>query len=124
VVGTISGVLEIALVLIGIATAGVTLLLSSVLTSALLTAVGLGVLLLGLALGLPTGFWYHVVLYRVVSAKAPVPRAWWLAPARLHRHLTVGEERRIAPWYRVGGAGFLLAVAGGLTAIASLLAHR
>lgn len=116
--------LEIALVLVGITAAGVITLLSSVLTPALMTAVGLGLLLLGLGLGLPTGFWYHVVLYRVVSAKTTMPRAWWLSPSTFHRHLTVAEERRIAPWYRIGGAGFLLAVTGGLTAIASLLLTR
>jgi hypothetical protein len=112
--------LEFVLVLVGVAAAG---LVGSV-TPGLLTAIGMGVLVLGLALGLPTGFWYHVVLYRLVSVRNPVPPRWWLAPARLHHHLTRDEALRIAPWYRTGGVGFLLAVVGGLTAIGSLLAQR
>jgi hypothetical protein len=116
--------LELMLVVGGVAAVGLIGFVAAALTPSLVTATGLGVLLLGLALGLPTGFWYHVILYRLVSARNPVPRTWWLSPARLHPGLTRDEERRIAPWYRIGGVGFLLAVAGGLTAIASVLAQR
>ena len=79
---------------------------------------GVGILVLGLVVGLPTGFWYHAVLYRLVSAKHPLPRRWWLSPANLHPQLTAAEERRIRPWYRIGGAGFVLCIVGGLAVIA------
>ena len=59
--------------------------------------------------------------YRSVSSRVAVPPTWWLSPANLHRHLTEAEHRRIRPWYRMGGLGFVLCVAGGLAAIAGLL---
>ncbi len=116
--------LETALVLLAVVAVGLAGILATFQGSTLMTALGLGTLLVGLAIGLPTGFWYHVILYRFVSAKGPIPRAWWLSPSSLHGHLTPAERRRIAPWYRIGGVGFVLAVAGGLAAMAGLLARR
>ncbi len=115
--------IEIALVLMALAGVGLVGFLAESLTPALMTLVGFGVLVLGLAVGLPAGFGYHVILYRFVSTKVPVSRTWWLSPFRLHRHLTDAEQRRIEPWYRIGGVGFVLSVAGGLAAIAGLLAR-
>ena len=64
------------------------------------------------------------VLYRIVLAKIAVPRKRWLSPSDLHVHLTDAEQRRIRLWYRLGGIGFVLSVAGGLAAIAGLLMAR
>ena len=116
--------LEIALVLVGIAAVGLGGVAGAIFTSRLLTGIGLGTMILGLLLGIPTGFWYHVVLYRLASAKASLPGTWWLSPARFHVHLSSAEQLRIRPWYRVGGIGFVLSVAGGLAAIAGLLLER
>jgi hypothetical protein len=113
--------LEIALVVIAVVVAGLAGSLAAVFTPALVTVLGLGTLLLGLAVGVSTGFWYHVMLYRFVSAKVPLSRTWWLSPSTLHRHLTDAERRGITPWYRLGGVGFVLCVAGGLAAIAGAL---
>ena len=115
--------LEIAVVLIAVAAAGLIVALAAVVTAGLTTLLGLALLLVGLAVGVPTGFWYHVVLYRLAAPKMPLPPRWWLSPGRLHRHLTAAEQRRIEPWYRIGGVGFVLCVAGGITAIAGLLAR-
>jgi len=115
--------LEIALVLVAVFAVGLVGYLSAVLTSSFVTIIGLGTLFLGLLVGVPTGFWYHVILYRFVSTKIPLPDAWWLTPSSLHRHLTDAEEHRIRPWYRIGGVGFVLSVAGGLVAIIGLLAQ-
>jgi hypothetical protein len=116
--------LEITLVLIALAVAGLSAVAGAIFTPRLFTALGLGTLILGLLLGIPTGFWYHVILYRLASAKTSLPGAWWLSPARLHVHLNGAEQRRIRPWYRVGGVGFVLSVVGGLAAIAGLLMER
>ena len=116
--------LELTLVLSAVVAVGLIGVVSSLVTPGLIAGIGLGVLFLGLLLGLPTGFWYHVALYRFVSARMPVPRAWWLSPSNLHRHLTEAERRRIRPWYLIGGAGFVLSVVGGLAAIAGLLLGR
>jgi len=116
--------LEITLVLGAVAGVGLVVLLATMLTAPVMIMLALGALLLGLVVGVPTGFWYHVVLYRIVSARIAVPRRWWLSPSALHVHLTGAEQRRIRLWYRLGGIGFVLSVAGGLAAIAGLLMAR
>ncbi len=116
--------LEATLVLGAVAGVGLVVLLATVLTAPVMIMLALGALLLGLVVGVPTGFWYHVVLYRIVSARIAVPRRWWLSPSALHVHLTDAEHRRIRLWYRLGGIGFVLSVAGGLAAIAGLLMAR
>jgi hypothetical protein len=116
--------LEITLVLTAVAAVGLVVLLATVLTAPVMIMLALGALLLGLVVGVPTGFWYHVLLYRIVSARIAVPRRWWLSPSALHVHLTGAEQRRIWLWYRLGGIGFVLSVVGGLAAIAGLLMAR
>jgi hypothetical protein len=116
--------IEITLVLVALVAAGVIGLVGASVTPGLIAAIGVGALLLGLAVGVPTGLWYHVILYRCVSAKIALPPTWWLSPAALHRHLTPAETRRISPWNRVGGLGFVLCLVGGLAAIAGLLLGR
>lgn len=116
--------LEVTLVLGAVVAVGLFVLLASVLTAPAMIMLAIGVLLLGLAVGVPTGFWYHVLLYRIVSARVAVPRRWWLSPSALHVHLTDAERRRIWLWYRLGGIGFVLSVVGGLAAIAGLLMTR
>ncbi len=116
--------LEATLVIAAVGSVGLVILLATLLTAPVLILGAIGVLLLGLVVGVPTGFWYHVVLYRIVSSKLPVPRRWWVSPSALHVHLTDAEERRIRLWYRLGGIGFMLSMVGGLAAIAALLILR
>jgi hypothetical protein len=115
---------ETTLVLIGVVAVGLIGFGATIVTGRLVAAIGLGTLLLGLVMGVPTGFWYHVILYRTLAARMPLPRKWWVSPADLHRHLTNAERRRIKPWYRIGGVGFVLSVVGGLAAIGGLLLGR
>jgi hypothetical protein len=116
--------LEATLVMAALGSVGLVILLATLLTAPVLIMGAIAVLLLGLVVGVPTGFWYHVVLYRIVATKVPVRRRWWLSPSALHVHLTDAEERRIRPWYRLGGIGFMLSMVGGLAAIAALLILR
>lgn len=117
--------LELALALVGLVTAGIITLIGHAITSQAAVVVGLGAIALGLAVGLTTGLWYHVMLHQILSARMRLPGRWWLSPSRLHQHLTSGEWHRITPWYRLGGIGFVLCVAGGAAAIAgSLLGQR
>lgn len=116
--------LEATLVLGALAVVGLVVLLATVLTAPAMIVLALGTLVLGLAVGVPTGLWYHVLLYRIVSAKVAVPPRWWLSPSDLHVHLTDTEERRIRLWYGLGGTGFVLSLVGGLAAIAGLLMAR
>jgi hypothetical protein len=116
--------LETMLVLGAVASVGLFVALATVLTTPVMIMLALGALVLGLAVSVPTGLWYHIVLYRIVSARIAVPRRWWVSPSVLHAHLTDAEQRRIRLWYRLGGMGFVLSVAGGLAAIAGLLLAR
>ena len=113
--------IEIALVLLAVVAVGLVGVLVTVLTPSLITVLAVATMCFGLALGVPTGFWYHVTLYRVVSPKVRLSPTWWMAPSELHRHLSDAERRRIYRWYRLGGVGFVLSVVGGLAAIAGLL---
>jgi hypothetical protein len=77
----------------------------------------------GLLLGVPTGFYYHVMLYRCLGPRGLLPARWWWSPVRLHQHLSEAERSRVLPWFYAGGAGFLLIVVGaGLTLLGVLLA--
>jgi len=122
--GTIDAMLEIGIVLAAVVAAGLAGVLGALTAPGPLAAFGLIVLLAGLVLGLPTGLWYHVVLHRFVSTRVRLGRTWWLSPSALHRHLTDDEERRVRIWYRLGGVGFVLCVAGGVAAIAGSLLAR
>jgi hypothetical protein len=79
--------LEITPVLTAVVAVGLVALLATVLTPGFMTVIAFGTLLLGLVVGVPTGFWYHVVLYRIVSAKIRLPRRRWVSPSDLHIHL-------------------------------------
>lgn len=113
--------LEIALVLATLVTVGLLGFLATILTPRLMTAIGLWTLAAGLLVGVPTGFWYHVLLYRILSARIALPQKWWWAPVDLHPHLTQQELARLKPWFTIGGIGFVMSVAGGLAAMAGLL---
>lgn len=112
---------EIALVLLALLGVGAVGLVTTLLTPHVMTEIGLWTLLIGLLVGLPTGFWYHVVLYRLLAVRRPLPAGWWWAPADLHVHLRPEDLTRIKPWFVIGGLGFLLSLAGGIAAVAGLL---
>ena len=63
----------------------------------------------GLALGVPTGFWYHVALARSLR---PAPPKWWLRPVSLHGRLDSAGRRRVMPWFYAGAVGFMVTVFG------------
>jgi hypothetical protein len=112
---------EIALVLATIVAVGFLGFLATILTPRLMTTIGIVTLALGLLVGIPAGFWYHVLLYRVLSLRIALPPKWWWSPVDLHPHLTEQELTRLKPWFTIGGIGFVLSVVGGLAAMAGLL---
>lgn len=86
-----------------------------------LLQVGSAAIAIGLAVGVPAGFYYHWRLYRILSGRMELPKNWWLFPDRLHAHLSEGERKSIQPWYALGGAGFFLFLAGALACVLGLL---
>lgn len=78
----------------------------------LLFGAGVGLIGLGLLIGVPTGFWFHVLLRRVMRERGlQVPR-WWLRPMSVYEQLSLGDRRRVSAWLYAGGAGFVLAMCG------------
>ncbi len=113
--------LEISLVFSALLLVRLLGLFTTLLTPQLMTELGLWTLLLGLAAGIPTGFWYHVVLYRLLARKMAVPAGWWWSPVDFHQQLAREEVALIKPWFLLGGIGFMLSLAGSLAAMAGLL---
>ncbi len=77
---------------------------------------GILILAMGIIEGIPTGLYYHVVLYRFLHPRGKLPSGWWLSPRQYHVHLTKEEGRRVKKWFFLGGLGFLLCVIGGAVA--------
>ena len=75
----------------------------------------------GLLVGVPTGFWYHVKLAACLRGTGKLPARWWLRPVRLHRHLPADERPAVMLWFGIGGAGFGLAMLGCLGVGAAVL---
>jgi hypothetical protein len=75
----------------------------------------------GLAAGVPAGFWYHVSLYRALRARGPLPARWWLRPAPLHSRLREDERSSVLRWYTLGGVGFGVVVMGCGTVVLGIL---
>jgi hypothetical protein len=73
---------------------------------------GVALIALGMAVGVPAGVAYHVVLYRKLRPRAPLPRWWLLNPFGLHERLTSDEKRPVMFWARLGAAGFVVAMLG------------
>jgi len=113
--------IEILLVLSTVLAVGVLGLMTTMLTPHLMTELGLWMLAIGLMTGVPAGFCYHVVLYRALARRVTLPPKWWMAPVALHPQLAQQDRARIKAWFRLGGIGFGLSLAGGLAAMAGLL---
>jgi hypothetical protein len=72
---------------------------------------GLGVSLvaLGMAIGVPAGAMYHLQLFRAVRPTRP---RWWLNPTGLHDRIADGMRGSVMRWFRIGAVGFVLAIVG------------
>ena len=66
----------------------------------------------GFALGVPTGFWYHVALGRALRPRDQLPARWWLRPTALHGYLLPAERVGVLRWFYAGGIGFVLTAIG------------
>ena len=81
---------------------------------------GVACIALGLCVGMPAGAYYHVKLYQLLRVRGPVPRRFWLQPTSYHGELERSQWRSIAPWFFLGGAGFVLIVLGCLIVLVAV----
>ncbi|MEQ1848820.1 MAG: hypothetical protein ABL983_24990 [Nitrospira sp.] len=68
--------LELLLVLGSLVGLCVIALITLVVTPQIMIELGLWVLAVGLLIGIPTGLWYHVVLYRQLTPRTTLPPRW------------------------------------------------
>lgn len=73
---------------------------------------GAGCVAVGLGIGLPTSFYYHVRLHRTLHPRGVLPAGWWWHPMRYHPLLAAAERTSILRWFYVGAASFGLIVLG------------
>jgi hypothetical protein len=73
---------------------------------------GLWGVAIGFAFGIPTGFWYHVELRRVLLLQGAPPARWWLHPTRLHAAIPPDAWWRVMSWCYAGALGWLVSFAG------------
>ena len=111
---------ELLLVLVSLVVVAVIGFIAKLMTPLIMIEFGLWILAGGLLIGIPSGLWYHVVLYRAVKKRMTLPRWWWRRPVELHARLTPLEFRPVRPWFVAGAAGFVLCCVGGIAAIAGL----
>lgn len=74
---------------------------------------GVALIAVGFVVGVPTGVYYHVALYRCLAPRGSLPRRWLWSPVRLHAQLFEHERRSVMRWFYLGGSGFVLIVVGG-----------
>ncbi len=112
---------EISLVILSIVLLVVLGSLSNLISPILFTEAGLWLLVLGLIEGVPTGFYYHLVLYRILGPRGKLPPRWWMSPQQYHAYLDEKEYRAVRRWFVLGGIGFLFSVIGGVLAFLGLI---
>lgn len=70
--------------------------------------IGIALVLVGMSIGVPAGALYHVRLYRLVRPTG----TWWLRPTTLHPRLAEAERPRVMGAFKLGAAGFVIAIVG------------
>jgi hypothetical protein len=86
-----------------------------------LTFFGLWVFAAGIIEGIPSGLYYHILLYRVFRSRGEIPAGWWISPSRYHARLNDLEKQVVLRWFFLGGLGFLLCIAGGILALSGMI---
>ena len=73
---------------------------------------GIACTAIGMAIGVPTGAWYHVKLYTALRPRGALPQTWWLRPVALHDRLAPRERPEVLRWFYIGGVGFCVTALG------------
>jgi len=73
---------------------------------------GIWFVLAGLVVGVPTGFVYHVRLFRVLRPRGQLPRGWYWRPLRFNSRLRLEERAGVMAWCYIGGFGFVVICIG------------
>jgi len=96
-------------------------LVEATLPGSALTLFGLCIFTAGIFEGIPSGLYYHMLLYRALRGRGEIPAGWWISPSRYHVRLSDAEKRLVLRWFFLGGLGFLLCITGGILAISGMI---
>jgi hypothetical protein len=116
--------IEMLIVLAGVVGLGGMALLALSVPPLALAYVCLGMLATGFTVGLPAGFYYHLLLRRELLRLGPLPRRWYVRPFEHHALLDDDALALLRPWWSLGGFGFLLIVLSLALATVVLVTRR
>jgi hypothetical protein len=102
--------LEILIVLGGVLGLAALALLALTVSPLTLAYLCFGTLVVGFAVGVPAGSYYHLLLRRELLRVGELPRDWYIRPFSYHELLDDDALSRLRPWWSLGGFGFLLIV--------------
>ena len=81
------------------------------------------IILAGLALGVPTGFYYHLLLRQKLKKLGPLPKGWWVFPIKHHAVLAEEDLGSFQPWFKLGAIGFFISIGGCAMVVLGLLSY-
>jgi hypothetical protein len=116
-------VLETLVVVVGVSLLGGLAWMVAVLTPLTLLWCSGIVIGLGIALGIPGGVVYHVLLRRELLRLTALAPGWIWRPTSFHGALDEPGIARIRPWFLVGGSGFGLIVLGTSLLVVTMVTH-
>src|SRR5262245_17981014 len=67
---------------------------------------------IGMAVGVPAGVLYHVMLFRALRPTHVLGAAFWWRPLRFHSLLSATQRRRVMPWLYLGASAFFAIFVG------------
>ena len=73
---------------------------------------GIWITVAGFVIGVPTGFYYHVRLYRALNPRGELSPGWYWRPLRFNSHLHREERSAVMLWCYIGGLGFAIICLG------------
>ena len=114
-------VIEAIAVLTLVGTLGVLALVAPLVSIEPVLFAGSACAALGLLVGVPTGFWYHVRLRASLLRVGRLPERWWVHPVALHGKIPAEERALVLLWFYVGGLGFVLTMLGCLVVALAVL---
>ena len=73
---------------------------------------GWALILFGVGFSTPTAIIYHVRLAQTLRPRGLLDKNWYWHPTRLHDLLTSAERKHVLFWFRIGAAGWTVAIGG------------
>jgi len=77
-----------------------------------LLRIGVILITVGLFVGVPIGFRYHLLLFRRRKMFGEGMRRWWLSPQRYHGSLPEKDRKLLDRWFLAGALFFSVAMLG------------